>query len=351
MARIEDLLDDYWSPDPGHPVSALLRSPSRMVDPWIFWEWMFRCLFGGGNAYAWIRRDRKYRPVELVPAVCTRNEWVAGARGPVAEYDLTLWGAGDGGVRELRGVRAAEVVTLHGPGFDGLASPSPVQYAARRTLETMDEVAAHQGSLLRGGGMRTAIETDVSLVGLKSDQQDQLSAKLRRNYQQARQRGEIPVLPPGFSVATTGGMSAVDIQTIELLRWSVEDIARVWNVPPRLLHHYHEGFRVAAFESQQADYERTSIAGHVHRVQEQLTSKLMSRDDLEMSLAVRMPTDRIRAGNWSERVNSVDQGVAKAGVMTINEGRRQLRLPDWPDGDRLLQPKGAPAQDTTGDAD
>ena len=352
VARIEDVLDDYWEPDLDHPVSALLWHPSRMVDPWVFWEWLFRCLFGTGNAYAWIRRDRSYRPVELVPAECTRCEWVASRRGPVAEYDLTLWGAWDGGgARELRGVRAGDVLTLHGPGFSGLASPSPVQYAARRTLEVMDEAATHQQSLLRaGGGARTAIETDKELLALTPEQRKQHRQDLQDSYTKARKEGRIPVLPPGFNAASTGGMSAVDIQVIEVLRWSVEDVARVWNVPPRLLHHYHEGFRVAAFEAQAADWERNSISGHVQRVQEQLSAKLMSRDDVEMSLAVRMPTDRIRAGNWSERVSSVDQAVAKAGVMSINEGRRQLRLPDWPGGDRLLQPKGAPAQDVGGES-
>ena len=72
----------------------------------------------------------------------------------------------------------------------------------------------------------------------------------------------------------------------------------------------------------------------------------MSADDAAAGLVVRMPADRIRAGSWTEQVRAVDQAVAKAGVMTINEGRRLLRLPPRPDGDRLLQPKGAPTQET-----
>ena len=346
VAQIEDPIDDYWSPNAAHPVSELLRKPSAILDPWLFWEQMFRCLFGGGNAYAWIRRDGHGRPIELVPATTTGNgpAWVKTRDGIVGvEYTLSLW---DDGETRLEGVSSGDVVALHGPGFNGLTSPSPVQYAARRTLEVMDQASKHQSDLLRGGGLRAAIETDVKMLDPEfiKKHREQLLEQLRETYSEAREEGRIPVLPPGFTMASSGGMSVVDIQVIELLRWSVEDIARVWNVPPRLLHHYHEGFRVAAFEQQAVDYERWSVRGHVHRVEEQLSAKLLSAEEVAGNLAIRLPTDRIRAGSWSERVNAVDQAVAKAGIMSINEGRRQLRLPDRPDGDKLLQPKGAPAQ-------
>ena len=346
VARLDDPLDDYWQADPEHPVSELLRRPSRLVDPWIFWEWMLRCLFGFGNAYAWIRRDAGGRPIELVPADCTRCQWVDGEQGPVAEYDLTLWGIDNGGARQLLRVSASEVVALHGPGFDGLASPSPVLYAARRTLEVMDQAAVYQRQELRGRGLRTAIETDAKLLELTPEQREQHRKVLEEVFAKAREDGTVPVLPAGFSPASTGGISAVDIRVIDLLKWSVEDIARVWNVPLRLLHQYYEGQRVTQFEQQAVDFERWSLRGHVHRVEEQLSAKLLSREETANSLVIRLPTDRIRAGSWSEQVNSVDQAVAKAGVMTVNEGRRRLRLPPREDGDRLIQPKGAPAQDS-----
>ena len=351
VVHLEDPLDDYWTPQGDHPVTELLRRPSRLVDPWLFWEWMFRGLFAAGNSYAWIRRSDAGRPLELVPATCTAAQW----RGnPPLEharvhYELKLWGpATAAGLSPHIRVEASEVVALHGPGFDGLASPSPVQYAASSTLEVMHRAQDQQKSMLQSSsGMGAAIATDASLADRTEEQKKQHREALAEGYTRARERGEIPVLPPGYSLATTGAMSAVDIQLIELLKWSVEDIARVWNVPVRLLHHYHAGFRTSSFEQQAVDYERWTVSGHVQRIQEQLGGKLLSPQEAADNLAIRLPTDRIRAGSWSERVNSVDQAVAKAGVMWINEGRRLLRLPALPDGNRLLQPKGAPAQDAS----
>ena len=115
-----------------------------------------------------------------------------------------------------------------------------------------------------------------------------------------------------------------------------------------MLGHYHEGFRATRFEFQAADFDRFTVRKDARRCEEQLSVKLLSREDITQNLVVRMPSDSIRAGTWSELVDSVDQAVSKAGVMTINEGRRRLRLPELPDGDRLIQPKGAPAQNGSG---
>ena len=347
-ARLEDPFADAWTPVPDHPVTALLEAPSRrMPDPWLFWESLFRALFASGNAYAWIRRDpRSGRPVELVPAVCRLARW---APGPVAEYDLLLL---DGlrGLGEQITARAPDVLTLHGPGFDGLESPSPIHYAARQTLSVMALSGEHQRALLSGVNLRTAITIAIELLNVKSinpEQIQQFQDSLNESYAAARRKGQIPVFPPGFGLDTVGGLSAADIQLIELLKYSVEDVGRAFGVPPRMLGHFHEGAKVATtFEGHAVDFERWSVQEHVQRVQAQLTTKLVSAEDAATGLVVRMPADRIRAGSWTEQVRAVDQAVAKAGVMTINEGRRLLRLPPVPDGDRLLQPKGAPTQET-----
>ena len=345
-ARLEDPFADEWTPIPDHPVTALLAAPSRRVpDPWLFWESLFRALFASGNAYAWIRRDlRSGWPVELVPAACRVTRW---APGPVAEYDLILL---DGlrGLGEHITALAPDVLTLHGPGFDGLESPSPIHYAARQTLSVMALSGEHQRALLHGVNLRAAITILPELHGrILPEQLQQYQDTLNQSYAAARRKGQIPLLSPGFGLATVGGLSAADIQLIELLKYSVEDVGRAFGVPPRMLGHFHEGAKVATtFEGHAVDFERWSIQEHVQRVQAQLTTKLVSADDAAAGLVVRMPADRIRAGSWTEQVRAVDQAVAKAGVMTINEGRRLLRLPPVPDGDRLLQPKGAPTQET-----
>ena len=76
------------------------------------------------------RDPRSGRPVELVPAACRVTRW---APGPVAQYDLILL---DGlrGLGEHITALAPDVLTLHGPGFDGLESPSPIHLTQETNL-------------------------------------------------------------------------------------------------------------------------------------------------------------------------------------------------------------------------
>ena len=93
-----------------------------------------------------------------------------------------------------------------------------------------------------------------------------------------------------------------------------------------------------------ADFERYSIRPHTHIMDAQMNFKLRTRQDLEQGLTIHTSTDNLSHGSLSERIESADQAVAKAGIWTINEGRELTGKPPRSDGDRLMSPKGAPAQ-------
>ena len=337
VARLEDPIEDQWDPLPNHPVSELLQYPSRQFDPWLFWEWILREMFTRGNGYAEITRYKSF-PVELIPAKVT-NSWVNGKIFRHAQRVI--------GDQRMRLMKNHWLVTLHGPGFTGIESPSPVWNYARQVISTQQAAMLYNWrSLAEGLSTRTAIELD-ALIGLRTGNQGkQLQARLQKAFSGARKAGGTPVLPPGAKLKSTQGMlSSVDVALIDLLKWGVEDIARVFNVAPRLLQHYHEGFRASKdVEAQFEDFERVSIQPHVHRLQEQLGNKLLTREDRSARRVIRFSTDRLKMGSFSEAARAVKEAVSEAGVLTINEGRRKLRQRPRPDGDRLIQPRGGPSQ-------
>ena len=346
VARVRDGADDDWLADDDHPISVLLRQPSISIDPWLFWEMTFRELFSNGNAYAYIWRDPQDRPIGLIPATAIRVSWGRSASGPRRLYDLDLVGS-EGTLRRQRmvNVRSRDVVALHGPGFDGLQSPSPIVYAASRTLCLMEEAMTRQQAELGGPNLRNVITSSPELVGVAPEQMKDLRDSLRETYGEARHSGRIPVLPAGYSVTSTTGLSSVDMQIIQLLRLGVEDIARVFGLPPRVLGQYHEGFRATRYEAQQADFERLSIRNHARRVESELGQKLLTVEERAAGMTVRLPTRRIQEGTWAEMVESVGKAVSDYAVMTPDEGRRILRLPAIEGGDKLRSPRGGPPQE------
>ena len=350
VATRDDPRDDYWEPDPAHPVSMLLQNPSRYFDAWQFWDWYFRCRFLYGNAYAWVRREAGVA-VELVPAYINRNN--------ILDYDadryhVRLWDEKRNAFEKEMIVMRRDLLALHGPGYDGYVSPSPVAAAAERALSTIDAVLQHNETALRRGQfLKQVLTTDVTLAELPSDKRAQLKEDLRKSYTGAVNAGKVPVLPPGFSVTAMSGMSAVDLQLIEVMRWSALDLCRVWNVPPRMV--YASDVRTAArvgiasIEADAESFVRWTVVPEAERVMAQLSAKLLTDADRMEGRCVRVTTDRIGVGSWTERVNAADTAVAKAGVLTPNEARARLGYPPHDDGDRLLSPTGAPTQGAAAD--
>ena len=331
---------------PNHPANGLMQVPSRMVDPHQCWRLVISQYIADGNGVAWLRRDFSGRTaIEIVPARIARAEWVTARNSPYARYDLELLGSerGTGGTRRVQ-ANSRDILAFHGPGFDGLKSPSPIQYAARTILETMVQSATHhKNKVSRGLNAGIALLPREGALNSMEQWQEALEL-LRTEFSGATKAGELPFLPPGIEVANMHSISNLDLALVDILKWGVEDVARVFNLSPIRLGHFQTGMRARTFEAQAVDFERYSIMPHAEVMDAQLTRKLLSSEDIRNGLAVKTDTSAVSLGTYRERVEAAELAVTRGGIMTINEGRRMLDLPALPDGDKLLEPKGAPAQ-------
>ena len=354
MSLLQPVVRDAENePIPKHPVSALLRYPSRTIDPWQFWNMVLRAYFTHGNAYVWIRRDFSGRAVELVPAWCTDARFVEARFAPYIRYRLDLlgaWSSGGHAVSRQIEANARDVIVFHGPGFDGLSSQSPVRYAADSILKLMRGVVAHQSALTKGLlSSGSALQVDPEAIkGTSESQIKQFQTILQlidESMKQAKEKDWIPVLPPGVTIERMQTLSNTDLQLIDLLKWGVEDMARVFGVPPARLGHYYRGFRQQDVEQRGAEFERFSISPHTGMTDSQLTRKLVNGEDMQRGYTVVTPTDSLKRGSLTERSMVAKAMVADGGTWTINEGRELTDKPPIEGGDKLLQPKGAPPQD------
>ena len=338
--------DDVLEPEPGHPVQALLDFPSRIVDPAQCWTMIFRDFISRGNGYAWIRRDFRYkRPIEIVPAHVVRSEFRQSRSAPYQRYTLDLLGGSvwASGTRH-QDSSAADALTFHGPGFNGLYSPSPIAYAAASVVETMRATMEHHRNMLRKGlsGNSVIVVDKDAKIGF--DVWQRSVDTLRTQYAGSVNAGKTPALPPGLRIDKMESFSASDLQLIELLKWGIEDIARVFEVSPIRLGHYHQGMRVRTFEAQAVDFERFSIMSRAHKLSEQMTMKLLTAEDRQENLRIHLDTSKVSLGTLSERIEAAGKAVSNFAIWTPNEGRRLTGQRRKAGGDNLLDPKGAPAQ-------
>lgn len=303
-----------------------------------YWYWVIfgQALFSSGNGF--MVRDNNDELLPCLWGVAKRDNYNRELR-----YDVYT-------IREdyYVNVHPSRVFAVHLAGYNGLMSPSPIVKAAADALAMYNSAVQTMDTNMRSGVYgRTALEVDPELAGYTPEQRAELTELIRDGFSEITRHNLVPVLPPGISATQLGGASAVDLQIVELLKWTVEDLCRIHHVPPRQVGHYPAAApRAQKFEDVMADYVRTAV-----RPKCKLIANEMKHQMLPRSIRADLDPSAEALGTFSDRVNAIDQAVAKAGTVTIDEGRMILegRLPAFPprpngEGDRLLSPTGAPDQ-------
>ena len=245
-------------------------------------------------------------------------------------------------------------IAIHGPGFNGLTSPSPIEAAARKALQ-VDNAARQlqEGNARSGLNGRAVLTMDKDFYAAAAKRgRDDIAKSLEAGYTEERGAGRVPVLPPGVVPAQMGGVSPADLQLIEMMKWNALDICRAFGVPPRMVFVYDQQLRVTGFEAQASDWQRQSVEPWCERIAAQV-SYALSPPRLDDGARLHLDSSELSVGTYSEQITANAAAVA-GGLMTPNEARARMGLPPHPDGDQLIMPAGSPGdqqQEESTDAD
>lgn len=211
-----------------HPVDHILNErPNAWQTPYQFKRMMIRHCLLNGNAYAVIQWGRDGFPVALHPyppqsvnvEQTGEHNW---------RYCIT-----DAYTGNTRNYLPWEVLHLRYSTDDGFMGRSPVTIC-RESLGLGLAQQRHGASVMRDGMMAAGVITSGEwLDGVKGKQ---ALAALER-YKGARNAGKTPILEGGMSYQQLG-MSNQDAEWLASRRFTIEDIARMFNVSPIFLQEY-----------------------------------------------------------------------------------------------------------------
>lgn len=334
----------------GHPINDLLNRVDQRWPASAVWEYLERSALQFGIGYAWIARfpggERLY-PCDPVLS----DHRISADRRRITFQLHPLVGP------PRNNVMARDTLLVVGDGYNGLRGLSPISsYAV--TMGVLGQSHQHLLSTLRNGmHIAGVVESDPEVgqgMGWDLPRIADLRKKLVELFAGTTKAGGVPVLPPGFKF-TGVPYNAVDIELVKLLELSIEDVCRIYRVPPRLLYHYRTGIRYSNdAEQSNTEFAQYSIMPRARSLGDMVASQLLSFSALnDDGIRIRFDTDGLYAGTISQRIASVDQGVSRAGVLTPNEGREYVRTGRLPPldpiegADELLAPKGGPAENAT----
>lgn len=321
-----------------HPLNAVLARPSRLWDGSQTWEMLYSRMIAAGNGFMAIERDGRGRPAGLLPGWDGTGEWWTDASGDRhARWRIDLPIAA--GPPLSATLPDSDVIHVHGPGFDGLRSPSPIARAARLAIATSRAGQEHLLSRISDAFGSLVIESEAeraSDAGVTREMMQDQAARIAGAVRQAKTEGKAIVMPGGWKLRDRSIVSPTDLKLLEVLQFDVEEICRTFSVPPRMVGHYSSGVRVEMKVGSQAeDYYRFGVLPWQRRVEDQLTAKLLTAGERGRGLRVALRDAEVRRGSAAEQIEMAARAYSGAGIATLNEARALAGWPRRDDGDRL----------------
>ena len=307
--------------EPSHPVARLLER----VNPWYtradLWRAteIYLCLWG--SAFWAIERDEAGAP-ELWPLRPDRMAVIPDRRRYVRGFVYR-------GAVEPVAYTPEEVVWLRyfNP-LDELAGLSPL--APARLSADM----GHEGLHFNRHLLRNSARPDFLLLTnqeLNDAELEEFYARWEQRYQ-GPGNAHRPAIASAVRDVKTLGLSHRDIDFIQCLRWSLEEVSRTYGVPKLLLG----DFERATYANVQASdrlFWRNTVVPEVRFLEDQMNRALLPRLGYPQ-LTAEFDLSAIEALQEDEQSRvQRETALLDRGVLTINEVRRERNLPDVPWGD------------------
>lgn len=241
----------------------------------------------------------------------------------------------------LETVDQDDVLHFPGIGFDGKRSLTPIRAALRPAAGIALAADEYAGAFFKNGARPDfALTTPGKL--------DQQQAELLRNTWAARHGGpsnsHLPAILSGGLDVKQLTLSAEDAQLLSTRKFQVEDIARIFGIPPHMIGYTEKTTSFGSgVEQMSIGFIRYTLRRYIDPIQQEINRKIWPRSRLyfgEFSVDALLDGDsKAQAEFFSKALG----GPGTQGWMTVNEVRRLKNLKPAAGGDKVIFSGTAPA--------
>lgn len=297
-----------------HPLYRVLHEQANEQQTALeFREWMQACVLLRGNAYARIVTGWDGQVRQLIPLSPDRVQ-VLDVAGKLA-YDYTKK---DGQVTRLL---AGEVLHLrHRAGDDGVMGVSPIT-AAREVVQLAMAERDHGNASFSNAARLSGVLTAPGV--LKPEQREALKTSWASQYSGVSNAGKTPVLENGMTFSPVG-MTNEDSEWLASRQFSVEEVARLFRVPPTVIGDLRHGNYSNSVEMAR-QFVTLTLRRHLLMWEQSISHKLLTDAGRRIYFAEHSVEGLLR-GDAVNRADFYDKGIA-SGWLTIGEARKLENLP------------------------
>ena len=311
-----------------HPLFFLLHDePNPEMTSYVFRETLMTHLLLFGNAYAQILRNGKGEVLGLYPLMPNRMsvERDDGGRLFYRYYRFD---------REPPNQEQSHVIlmpqdVLHIPGlsYDGLVGFSPIA-ACRNAVGAGLAADTYSGKFFANGAAPSGVLQHPGLI----KNPERLRDSWNTAYGGAGNAGKVAILEEGMTF-TPVSISPQDAQLLETRKFTVEEICRIFRVPPHLVQNLDRA-TFNNIEQMSIDFVMYSLMPWLVRWEQSMAKVLLSHDD-KRRFEIRFNVDGLLRGSHKERYEAYAVGINN-GFLCPNDVRRLENMDVIPDGDIFM---------------
>lgn len=298
-------------PERDNPVSRLLRRrPNRYMTSFVFRETLVAHAYLYGAAYAWIIRiDGEIRQLLILLPSQVQMRLQNGVKTYLVSSNEGM-------------IEVADEDMIHIPGLalDGVTGLSAVMVAARQAIGLALAAEEHAARLFSNGARPSGVLKHPGK--LSPEAAERLKASWSAAQGGLANAYKTALLEEGMDF-TALSMSAQDAQMMELRAMQVQEIARVFRLPPVFVGDMSAPYK--GNEHQDLHFSKHCILPLCRKIEDELNVKLFGDDDLFCEFNL----DGLERGDFKSRIEGLVRAV-QGGLMTPNEARRKLNLSDDP---------------------
>lgn len=314
-----------------HPLWWLLNEqPLPRCSASTFWRYMMTSKLLHGDGFALIKRKSAFSPeiVSITPwHPLAVNVYLNGDR---LAYQFINYIGGQG--IESQMYDQDDVLHFTGVGFNGLRSVSPLRHALRNAAGIALAADKYSAEFFSASA-KPEIVIKTEMAKLSGDQKELIIDAWKSIQQGDRTRPG--VLGAGMSLQELT-INAEEAQLLQSRMFQIEDIARIYGVPPFMIGHTQNTTSWGSgVEQMGIGFVKYTLSQHIVDAEQEINRKLF----LTEKNFCEFNTAGLERGDIKTRNESYRIGLGRAGEpawLTVNEVRAAENLPPKEGGDVLF---------------
>tara|TARA_R110002050_G_scaffold91855_1_gene192659 strand:+ start:7375 stop:8622 length:1248 start_codon:yes stop_codon:yes gene_type:complete len=298
--------------------SLIHNKPNEYMTNYTFIQKIMYDLCIAGNSYVKIERNGSGRPIALHPINSSDIE--------IRVYEETYYyyNSTTGESLEYEEMLHFKIMSQ-----DGMIGQSPIDTCAQSiswglALEQYGNAYFNNGAKVSG-----VLQTDRAL---STEAIDRLRNSFDQNYSRIGDAQKTLILEEGLKFNTIS-LSNEASQFLASRQFSIEEIARIFNIPPHLLRDLSKS-SFNNIQEQSREFVQYSLMPYLSMIEQEMTTKLFKKSE-QGKLFIEFNTNALLRGNPKERAEYY-RTMLNIGAMTINEVRQKENMNVVPEGDNLF---------------